>query len=211
MSKSLSVATVIEKNLLSSGTPFLVLLDITVVNPATGVVVETLHICRNSEDVVFNSVTYTAANFDIELRSEAGSQPQVSLSIKDFTRAIQARMQAYGGGVGFRVTVMVVNAGALNSPPEVAEYFEVIGANAGNYVCVFTLGAENPLTFIFPRRRQTRDFCQWRYKDPLTCGYSGGIATCDLTLQGPNGCAAHNNTPRFGAYPGVSTNGIRYA
>lgn len=210
MSNSLSVASVIEKNLLSSSTPFLVALDVDVIDPTNGVVVETLHVVRNSEDIVFNGTNYAAASFDIELKAEAGAQQSISLSIKDFTRAIQARMQQYGGGVGFRVQVMIINGAALNSPPEITEYFEVIAANSNNYVCSFTLGSENPLTYIFPRRRQTRDFCQWRYKDPLTCGYSGGLTTCDLTLQGPNGCSAHNNTNNFGAYPGVSTNGIRY-
>lgn len=207
--KSLSIASIIEKNRLSSDVPFVVALDIEVVNPGTGSVVETLHLVRNTEALTFNGHTYEPASFDIELKEEAGAQQTVTLSIKDYSRAVQGRMQAYGGGIGFSVTVMVVNTGNLGQGAEIVEYFEVVGANAANYVCSFTLGAENHLSKTFPRRRQTRDFCQWRYKDPETCKYSGPMTSCDLTLYGPNGCQAHGNTVRFGAFPGINSRGVR--
>jgi len=207
---SLSVASVIEKNSIGSNTPWLVLLDIEVVDPSSGVIVEVLNIARNNEDVDFNGVTYSRGAFDIELKSDAGSQSQISLSVKDMSRAVQARMQEYGGGVGFNVTVYVVNSGALDQPPEVAEYFQVTAAQAQEYIAQFTLGAENALSYTFPRRRQTHDYCQWRYKDPDTCAYSGGLATCDLTLNGANGCRAHSNERNFGAFPGIDTQMVRY-
>lgn len=210
MTKSLSVATVIEKNRISSEVPFLVCLDIRVIDPVTLSTVETLHLVRNDEDVTYNGFEYKAFIFDIELKEEPGSMSPVTLAVTDFSKAVQGRMQAYGGGIGFQVSVMVVNAAALDQAPEVVEDFEVIGASASNYVCTFELGVESALAKDFPRRRQSRDFCQWRYKDANTCGYSGGIATCDLTLKGPNGCGAHGNTIRFGAYPGVNSNGARY-
>lgn len=208
-SKILSVASVIEKNRLSSDVPFLIALDIEVMNPATGTLVETLHIVRNTEQITFQGFTYEPATFDIELRQESGSQQSVNLSIKDYSKAIQSRMQAYGGGIGFNVTVMIVNAGALSLPAEVTEYFQVVGASAANYVCTFTLGAENALSKAFPRRRQTRDFCQWRYKG-AECGYAGGLTSCDLTLRGANGCGVHNNVINFGAFSGISTRDVSY-
>lgn len=210
MSKSLSVASVIEKNRLSSDVPFLVCLDIRVIDPATQAHVETLHLVRNDEALAFNGFDYQPFLFDIELKQEAGAMGTVSLALTDYTQAVQGRMQAYGGGVGFLVTIMVVNAGALDQPPEVVEDFEVIGASAANYVCTFELGVESALARTFPRRRQARDFCQWRYKDAATCGYTGALPKCDLTLQGANGCGAHGNTIRFGAFPGINSNGARY-
>lgn len=210
MVKSLSVASVIEKNRLDSDQAYLICVDIEVVNPTTGVVVEVIHVVRNTEPVTLNSVVYEAANFDIELKEEAGTQPTLNFIFRDLTRALQARMQEYGGGIGFNVTLKVVAANALTAPAELEEFFQVIGAQISNFIVTFTLGAENSLFRTFPRRRQTKDFCQWRYKDPTTCGYSGGMPTCDLSLQGPNGCAAHSNTPKFGAFPGLNTNGLRY-
>ncbi|MCY1355598.1 hypothetical protein D9M69_420280 [compost metagenome] len=204
MSKSLSVSTAIEKNRLGSATPFLVCLDISVVNPVNGQLVETIYLVRNSEEIVFNGHTYMPVPFDIEMKTESGSQTSISLSIRDVGRAVQARMQEYGGGVGFKVKVTVVNAGDLEQPPEVVEHFDVVGASASDYTASFTLGAENVLSQTFPRRRQTKDFCQWRYKDPGTCRYAGVLETCDLTLQGPNGCVAHGNSINFGAFPGIN-------
>lgn len=210
MAKSLSLATVIEKNRLSSDVPFLVCLDIEVIDPATQTHVETIHLVRNDEAISFNGFEYQPFLFDIELKQETGAMSSVSLTLTDFTKAVQGRIQAYGGGIGFLVNIMVVNAGAPDQPPEVLENFEVIGASAANYVCTFELGVENALAKNFPRRRQQRDFCQWRYKDASTCGYTGSLPKCDLTLQGVNGCAAHANTVRFGAYPGINSNGVRY-
>jgi hypothetical protein len=208
--KHLSVATVIE-NRLSSDTPFLCAMDIEVVDPITGVVVEVIYLVRNSEDITYQGNAYVATSFDLDLKSEGGAVPTVSVAIKDFTKAIQGRMQAYGGGLGFNVTIYVVNAGNLLQPPEVVEFFQVIGAKAANYIVTFTLGAENAVAVTFPKRRQTKDFCQWRYKDPETCAYAGSLATCDLSLQGPNGCVVHENSPNFGGYPGISKNdGFQY-
>lgn len=211
MKQTLSIATAIEKNRLDSDTPLLVAIDIEVVNPDTGVVVEVVHLVRNNEEVVFNGTAYQPSIFDISFTKESGTQSAVSLSVNDYTGAIQARMEEYGGGVGFNITFYIVNAGALDEPPEMVEYFQVISASAVDYHAQFQLGAENEVMKTFPRRRQTRDYCQWRYKDPLTCRYAGGLGSCDLTLQGPNGCAAHNNTLNFGAYPGMNVNGYRYA
>ncbi len=40
--------------------------------------------------------------------------------------------------------------------------------------------------------------CGWVYKDAKTCGYSGGLTTCDKTLKGLNGCDVHSNSHHFG-------------
>jgi phage-related protein len=209
MTKSLSVASVVEKNRLSSDTPWLICLDIDVIDPATSDKVETLHIVRNTEAITFNGFEYQPANFDIELKEESGSQQSIKLGIKDYTGTVQRRMQDYGGGVGFNVGIMVVNAGALNQPPEIVENFEVVGAESGNYECTFSLGAENNIARTFPRRRQTKDYCQWRYKGEQ-CGYTGSMPSCDLSLKGANGCAAHQNVIHFGAFPGINSRDVNY-
>jgi phage-related protein len=209
MSKALSVASIIEKNRLSSDVPFLILLDIDVVSPDSGAVIETGHYVRNTEAVNFNGNAYEPANFDIEFKEESGQLQTVKLSIKDYAGIIQQKMQDYGGGVGFGVTVSVANSAALDKPAEIQEFFEVVAAESSQYVCAFTLGAENTVAKTFPRRRQTRDYCQWRYKGE-ECGYSGGMPSCDLTLKGANGCVAHGNVIRFGAFPGINTRDVNY-
>ena len=207
MPKPLSIASVIEANRLSSEIPFLCLIDLEVVDPSTGVVVATEHIARNPEPVVFNGHTYEPGAFDIQLKQD-NSVSEVTLTVNDYTQTIQGYMEQYGGGVGSNVTFYLVNAGNLSQPPEVVEYFQIVSASSSEYTQAFTLGAENTLMMTFPRRRQTRDFCQWRFKSS-DCGYTGAMNTCDLTLQGPNGCEAHGNSLNFGGMPGINSN--RYA
>jgi phage-related protein len=207
MARNLTVATVLEKNALASGTPFLVLLDVVVIDPLTGNEVEHMYLANNNEDFDYGGNTYVAIPFTIGLKQESGTQPTVTLSITDYTNVIQQKVQQYQGAVGFTVVVMVVNSD-LPAPPEVSETFEVIGSSSAEYVVNFTLGAESALTKAFPKRRQMRDFCAWRYKGG-ECKYEGAMESCDLSLNGPNGCDAHNNTINFGGYPGI-TGGARY-
>lgn len=209
MTTSLSVASVIEKNRISSDVPWLIMIDVEVVDPATLTTAETLRLVRNPDPITFNGFKYEPASFDVELKSHAGEQQSINLSIRDYTLAVQKKMQDYGGGVGFNVAIMVVNAANLEQPPEVIEFFQVTGAETANYVCSFTLGSENNISKAFPRRRQMRDFCQWRYRSE-ECGYTGPMPTCDLSLKGPNGCKAHQNVVHFGAFPGINTSDVRY-
>ena len=52
-------------------------------------------------------------------------------------------------------------------------------------------------------------FTNWvsNYKG-AQCGYAGSLTNCDGTYNGPNGCLVHDNGTRFGAFPGIGTNGI---
>ena len=103
----------------------------------------------------------------------------------------------------------IVNSGNLTADPELEENFEILTSSANDYGISFSLGAENILTRRFPNSVQMRDRCRWRYKS-AECAYVGAEVSCDLTLQGANGCAFHVNTPNFGGYPGLKGTGIRY-
>jgi phage-related protein len=198
----LSVATVIEKNKIASAVAFVPLLQIKVVHPTTLELVETIYYANNPEAITYQGNTYLAAAFQFQKRTTSGTLGEMSLTVKDYTQAIQERMEAYGGGVGFEVTVLMINTGNLNQAPEIAETFKITSASAKGYDVSWTLGAENPLTVRFPRRMQNRDRCPWIYKG-AECKYAGTLPTCDYSLQGTNGCATHNNTLNFGAFPGI--------
>ena len=200
--RHLSIATVIEKNRVHSVVAFVVALEIALRNPDTGELIETLRLVNNPDPLTIQGQVYQAAAFEISAKEETGRLPQITLTAQDQTRFIQARMQEFGGGVGSEVAVMVVNTALLDDEPEIREVFKVVGASARDYVVSFDLGAENPLQMRLPRRLQYRDRCPWRYRG-VECGYAGPLPTCDYTLQGTNGCAAHNNTERFGGFPGI--------
>lgn len=209
MPNKLSIETAIDKSNMSSKTAYLVALEVSVKNDY-GIVTDYIRVVRNNEDVVHMGNLFVATNFDITVKSEVGEMPSVQVTISDFKRIIQHKMQQHGGGVGFGVKLMVLNSDRLDHPPETVEFFEVIRASAPNYQAIWELGTKNPLTSRFPRRKQMRDRCSWRYKS-AECGYKGALSSCDLSLRGPNGCAAHNNTPRFGGCPGIGGSNARFA
>lgn len=201
MPRHASVATVIEKNRIASAVAFVALLEV-YVKDNIGTVVETLRYARNSENISFQGHEYLAGNFSVEMESTTGETPQVRLSVVDITKAVQSKIEQYSGGIGFEIRVMIVNTGNMTQPAEIDETFFVLGASTKNYNVDFTLGSRNPTLIRFPRRLQLRDRCSWRYKGP-ECGYSGPLPSCDYSLNGQNGCQAHQNTLRFGGFPGL--------
>jgi hypothetical protein len=210
MSGKISVASVVEKNRVASDAAYLVCLEIKVPDPMTGVILDTLRYVNNTEDVVLRGVAYQAVQFSIDVTAQLGGMPSVNLNFFDYTRAVLSKMNDNAGGVGFQVKIIVVASNNLDGDPEVTEFFEVINASASNYQVNFTLGAENALNRQFPRRIQRRDFCTWIYRDGTTCRYSGPLLACDHTLDGANGCRAHQNTVNFGGCPNLVPQGSLY-
>lgn len=207
MLNTLSLATAVEKAKIDGSSAFLIALDIEVIDPVTAATVETLRFVRNNEPIVVGGFTYVPSVFDITFGVETGSQPRVNLTVTEVTGALQAYMESHGGGVGFVVTMTIVNSALL--VPEIVEQFQILSASCAEWTASFALGAENETMTIYPARRQTRDFCQWRFKGHQ-CAYVGPLSTCDLTLLGPNGCKVHGNTLNFGGFPGISGNGFSY-
>jgi len=42
--------------------------------------------------------------------------------------------------------------------------------------------------------------CQWRFKDPTTCGYVGPLLTCNKLLQSADGCQGRARQHRYSGY-----------
>jgi|SRR5210317_159659 len=209
MPNSFSILNAVEKNQLASGNAFLVLLEIQLVDSTTNQVVDTIYVVNNNEDVVYNLQTYTAFPFDLKLSKDANGIPEVTLGATDYQKILLTQLNALQGATGSTVIMRVVNSGNLTADPEMEEIFDVVAANANDFKISIKLGAENPLQRRFPQMLQMRDRCRWHYKS-AECGYTGPITTCDLSLQGTNGCSAHGNSHRFGGFPGLKGRGIRY-
>lgn len=201
MPKHLSLETVVEKNKISSTETFVLLAEIDVADDQ-GVLIETIRLARNNEDVIHDGNAYTATAFTFEIEETANGVPDVSCSFQDPSQAIVAKTEQYHGGVGWKVRFKLVNSGDLDSKAEIEELVYVVGAKASGYSVEFTLGARNPLAQRFPKSLQWRDRCRWKFKGH-ECRYNGSANTCDYTLQGPNGCSVKGNQERFGAMPGI--------
>lgn len=196
MSRHLSVASVIDKNKVSSKTPWVILLEIGITDPNTRAVIETIRIARNTENVIFGKLAdgspriFLAGNFSINIDQRQNEAPSVSITAQDQTRYIEQRMEDTAGGTFSEVTMIVVNTDRLDKPAEIEETFQITSSGAKNYVASFALGSENPLGIQFPKSNQWKDRCAWRFRG-YGCGYTGNIPTCDYTKAGPNGCIKH--------------------
>jgi hypothetical protein len=202
---NLSIASVLEKNKVSSDNAMTIALAIDIADPNTGDFVTTVRIVNYQTDLVIEDETYTKIGFDLSLKDDASELQNVQLTIQDQVGLIRPYLQTYRGAVGSSVTMMLVTVDPDDNATLVdfSEIFEVVSVSAPDYVVNIELGAENPLTRAFPARVQLRDRCPFRYKS-ARCGYKGSRISCDLTLTGSNGCRAHENEKRFGGYPAIT-------
>lgn len=203
MPRHLTVGTAIDKSRIYSGNAYIPLIEIDILNSA-GSVIETLYFARNSENITFRGNLYLAGNFTIDATQEVNQEPRVSITAQDQKKMLSSKLDQYDGGSNFPVRILIVNSDALDKPAEIEEEFKIQKSRVVNYVVTIELGAENPLSLRFPRRRQFKNRCGWRYKDSR-CKYAGGLTECDFTFDGANGCVAHSNEINFGGFTGLKT------
>lgn len=204
----LSVASSIQKSKISANSPWVALVRITWPDDSI------LRLARYTDDIVFDDgegdETWTAFPLEFEALEEKtdGSIPTWTVNVSNVGRAVEALLAELGGAVGGHVAVFVVNLSNLKREPALELYFDIIGVTSTAQFVKFKLGAESPFRIMFPRHAYTADRCQWAYKS-VQCGYSGAMASCSFQLSGTNGCRAHSNEARFGAFPGIDSNGVR--
>jgi hypothetical protein len=201
MPRHLTVATVIESHAIASEVAFLFLIEIDIVNTAD-VLIETVRVVNNTENINFGGVEYVAGNFKLDIKQSAAEEPTIKLSAYDPTGVLRQRMEQFEGGVGFTCRLIIVNSARLSDPAEMTEEFTILGGSAKGYNLSFTMGTENPLRLQFPNRVQYADRCSVQYKG-TRCKYAGALGTCDYTFSGPNGCVAHANSANYGGFRGM--------
>lgn len=203
--KNLSIASVIEKNKISSENSLVVALDIDIINPENGVKVDRIRLVDYVCNLTIGSNEYVKFPFEIDFKEESGEVQNLTLSLQDQSGVVMPYLREYRGGIGSKVLVRLVTVTPDNKSAIVdfSEVFDVVGSGSSEYVITFELGSENPLSKLCPNRTQMRDRCSFRYKS-CECGYKGDLESCDLSLFGKNGCRAHKNSKRFGGYPAIT-------
>lgn len=198
---SLSAIAKQEKNKLSTESVFIVLLDIDLKDG------DVIRVCYNNEDITWNGNLYQSFPFELGEVSEDtdGSDPSVELRVDNTSRALSYYIESSGGAVNMPVVLRVVNTENLNSnEPELEESFVVQKTSIAEDFVTFTLGAEYSSRTRRPLNRYMKNNCPFKYKG-LRCGYNGGLPTCYHTLVD---CRAHENSKRFGGFPGIDQKGV---
>lgn len=202
MTLSLSSAIITEKNKLASSGAWILLCEVTL--PDTNVI----KICRNTEDIVFNSLTYTRFPFELEEISEnsKGEIPQVVVRVSNVTRVMGAYAEQYVGLVGCSVRIMLVHSDHLTDvAPIVEHYFDIMSSTIDEKWLSLTLGIPNPYRNRFPRSRILKNFCRYKWFKGVRCQYGGSESTCDRTLAR---CRELLNSNHFGGFPGAGRRGL---
>lgn len=213
----LSLAAARDKSKLSSGDAWILLLDFNWQG-------QHVRLCRNNEPMSFDAgdglgvQSYQEFNFELVVeRTGGGTLPTIQLQASNVLGLLEGLIEQYSGAVGGTVNIYVVNTANPSGEPDLALTTQIMRTETSDSIVTFTLGAPMPQRQLFPRYLYRATFCIWVpfyssaafRSDPRSkwCGYQGPLATCDGTYDGGNGCLAHNNTKRFGAFPGIGTNG----
>lgn len=202
MPHNLTIDSIIDKNKVSSSNVFLILLEVEV-RDTEGVLVDMVRIAKNSEDVVFETNTFTASNFELDIQIDALKEPSITLEAHDETKQLAQYVDAYDGLVGCNVRVIIVNSGGLTGPADIDEQMIVLSSSFSAYKLRFELGVESSVGLRFPNFRQFKDICFKKFKGPR-CQYAGPDATCSYSRTGTNGCIAKNNEINFGGFTGIN-------
>ena len=205
----LSLAAQQDKGKLASGDAWILLLDL-IWNA------EHFRLARNVDPIEFDAgdgngiQTYQPFNFQLTVDDPGGNQlPSISLNASNTMRFLQGIIEQYGGVVGALANIYVYNTAHPAGEPDLALSTTVMVTTCTAELVTLSLSAPSPMRQLFPKFIYRANFCMWvsNYKG-AQCGYTGTLANCDGTYNGANGCNVHDNAIRFGAFPGIGTNGI---
>jgi phage-related protein len=208
----LSLAAQQDKSKLASGDAWILLLDL-VWNG------EHIRLARNIDAVNFDAgdgngiQSYEPFNFELTVEQPGGGQlPSLTLTASNTLRLLQGVIEQYAGFAGATANLYVYNTAHPAGEPDLALSTTVMRSSSTASKVTFTCSAPSPMRMLFPRFLYRATFCMWvsNYKG-AQCGYAGVLTNCDGTYDGPDGCIAHDNAMRFGAFPGIGSNGIAVA
>lgn len=151
-----------------------------------------------------------------------GDTRGLSVTASNVSREVSTYLEQYDGLIGQPARVICTTREAAESGDDraaIQQDFRVTQCSATADTITWKLDDLNLYNDSFPAQRCHRTFCRWQYRS-AQCGYSvpesSGqyLASCDKTLDGPNGCKAHGvseaaanleeiHPGRFGGFPGI--------
>lgn len=187
---------------------------------------DALRVCDGDANVTYSGNTYYAFPLTVEGYTSDGqaSLPNVTVTVSALSREVADALDA-GGLVDRSVQLWTLNRADTTQAFDRGRWM-ILDVAMTFTAASFRLGPWGLYDAPFPSRRQARSRCDYTYGG-LECRYlttlpnlvSGTYpdfdgSTCDLTIDGGNGCRAHganevaNGRPRlhprrFGGHPGI--------
>lgn len=202
MAHRLSTLAKIAKNDIASDTPFVVLLEIKLKGDD-----ESIYICHNNEDVMWNGQLWQAFPFELgEVKEDGtGSLPSIDLSVDNTGRALDYYLNQGDGGVQSTVILrVVIPSDEVPGVAEIEEIFSVEDTTVTEQYVKFSLGNAYPATSRRPVGVYKKNACPYKYKG-VECACTSELTDCDHTLTA---CRARGNNKRFGGFAGIPQGGL---
>lgn len=185
-----------------------------------------IRVCDSAASITYGGKVYVPFPLSIEgLASDtAGTLPQVTISVSNLSREVSDQLDA-GNLIDRRVQIYMMNRADTAFAFD-RGLWRILDATLDERLATFRVGPYGLFDAPFPARRQARTRCDYiyggsecQYKIALPNLVSGTYpnfagSTCDLSLDGGNGCRAHganataNGLPafwpsRFGGHIGI--------
>lgn len=202
MAHRLSTLAKIAKNDIASDTPFIVLLEIKLKGDD-----ESIYICHNNEDVMWNGQLWQAFPFELgEVKEDGtGSLPSIDLSVDNTGRALDYYLNQGDGGVQSTVILrVVIPSDEVPGVAEIEEIFSVEDTTVTEQYVKFSLGNAYPASNRRPVGVYKKNACPYKYKG-VECACTSELTDCDHTLTA---CRARGNSKRFGGFAGIPQGGL---
>lgn len=203
MPRPLSATAILEKNELSSDQAFVVLIEVQV--PSTPLT--RFRLAANPTAVSWQGNTYSPAALGLSVLREDGEGGfgELEVTLGNARRDAMPYLEQYDlSGQPARL-ILVSQAELTSGEAVIDDPYRVISVAASAEAIVLRLGQWNAYQSQFPGAVAAREHCRFQYRG-ARCAYTGALATCDKTRQGPNGCEAHavdsdDHPRRFGGFP----------
>ena len=202
MAHRLSTLAKIAKNDIASDTPFIVLLEIKLKGDD-----ESIYICHNNEDVMWNGQLWQAFPFELgEVKEDGtGSLPSIDLSVDNTGRALDYYLNQGDGGVQSTVILrVVIPSDEVPGVAEIEEIFSVEDTTVTEQYVKFSPGNAYPASSRRPVGVYKKNACPYKYKG-VECACTSELTDCDHTLTA---CRARGNSKRFGGFAGIPQGGL---
>ena len=162
--RNFSNSALADSNALSSSTPWLIFLEIALSG-------DTAYYVRNNEDITWNSMLYTATDFNITAipAKSTGELPEITLETIN-TASLVKDLEEHYGYIGTGVTVYYVHyASITNTPITQDEWplkfsFNVLKCDVTDTTAIFTFGIPEHIKRMFPGQKYRKDSCPYVYK-----------------------------------------------
>lgn len=172
---------------------------------------EVFRLTNNHTAITWNSEVYSPFPIVFESMEEtsSGDLPYLNIAVGNVDGLLSTYLNQNNGLLDKNVKLKIVHTSNLTTQTAVIETSLVIrSTTVSDQSVVFKLSHHPFFEVEFPHQRYHRHRCRWAFKSG-ECGWvtanggTGSSEVCDKTLDGSNGCTAHNNQARFGGFPGI--------